>query len=107
MDGQGLVVNVYPAQFQSFDELSNTDDSEPKIDIVNNTPIQVTVELGRTIKEISDVLEFSLGTIVVLDKIAGDPVEIMVNGKLIARGEVVVVDDNYGVRITDIKLESE
>ena len=101
MAGQGRVVDVHPMQFQAFDTPGPA--GEPKsIDLVYNIPLQVSVELGRAKKEISEILEFSLGTIVVLDKIAGDPVEIVVNGKLIARGEVVVIDDNYGVRITDI-----
>ena len=101
MAGQGRVVDVHPMQFQAFD--SHGPAGEPKsIDLVYNIPLQVSVELGRAKKEISEILEFSLGTIIVLDKIAGDPVEIVVNGKLIARGEVVVIDDNYGVRITDI-----
>jgi len=101
MVGQGRVVDVHPMQFQSFDAPGAMGD--PKgIDLVYNIPLQVSVELGRAKKEISEILEFNLGTIIVLDKIAGDPVEIVVNGKLIARGEVVVIDDNYGVRITDI-----
>jgi len=101
MAGQGRVVDVHPVQFQSFD--THGPAGEPKsIDLVYNIPLQVSVELGRAKKEISEILEFNLGTIIVLDKIAGDPVEIVVNGKLIARGEVVVIDDNYGVRITDI-----
>ena len=88
-------------QFQAFDSPGPA--GEPKsIDLVYNIPLQVSVELGRTKKEISEILEFNLGTIVVLDKVAGDPVEIVVNDKLIARGEVVAIDDNYGVRITDI-----
>jgi len=101
MGGQGRVVDVHPMQFQAFD--AHGPAGEPKsIDLVYNIPLQVSVELGRAKKEISEILEFNLGTIIVLDKIAGDPVEIVVNGKLIARGEVVVIDDNYGVRITDI-----
>ena len=101
MAGQGRVVDVHPMQFQAFDTPGPA--GEPKsIDLVYNIPLQVSVELGRAKKEISEILEFNLGTIIVLDKIAGDPVEIVVNGKLIARGEVVVIDDNYGVRITDI-----
>jgi len=99
--GQGRVVDVHPMQFQSFDSPGAAGDPK-SIDLVYNIPLQVSVELGRTKKEISEILEFNLGTIIVLDKIAGDPVEIVVNGKLIARGEVVVIDDNYGVRITDI-----
>ena len=97
----GRVVDVHPMQFQAFDQQGVA--GEPKsIDLVYNIPLQVSVELGRAKKEISEILEFNLGTIIVLDKIAGDPVEIVVNGKMIARGEVVVIDDNYGVRITDI-----
>ena len=94
-------IDVHPMQFQTFDAVGPM--GEPKsIDLVYNIPLQVSVELGKTKKEISEILEFNLGTIIVLDKLAGDPVEIVVNGKLIARGEVVVIDDNYGVRITDI-----
>jgi len=98
---QGRLVDVQPLQFQAFDP-SGPIGEQKGIDLVYNIPLQVTVELGKTKKEISEILEFSTGTIVVLDKIAGDPVEIVVNGKLIARGEVVVIDDNYGVRITNI-----
>jgi len=94
-------VDVHPIQFTPFDEPGPIGEAKG-MDLVYNIPLQVTVELGKTKKEISEILEFSTGTIVVLDKIAGDPVEIVVNGKLIARGEVVVIDDNYGVRITDI-----
>jgi len=67
-----------------------------------DVPLQVTVELGKTEKLIKDILEFTYGTIIELDKLAGDPVDIVVNGKKIARGEVVVIDDSFGVRITDI-----
>jgi flagellar motor switch protein FliN/FliY len=97
----GRLVDVHPLQFQSFDTPGPVGEGKG-IDLVYNIPLQVTVELGKTRKEISEILDFSMGTIVVLDKIAGDPVEIVVNGKLIARGEVVVIDDSYGVRITDI-----
>ena len=100
---QGRLVDVHPAQFQSFDSPSPPAAVEGKgIDIIYNIPLQVTVELGKTRKEISEILDFNTGTVVVLDKVAGDPVEIVVNGKLIARGEVVVIDESYGVRITDI-----
>jgi len=101
MPGQNRVVDVHSMQFQAFDGHGAAGDVKG-IDLVYNIPLQVSVELGRAKKEISEILEFSLGTIIVLDKIAGDPVEIIANGKLIARGEVVVIDDNYGVRITDI-----
>jgi len=97
----GRLVDVHPMQFQAFDA-STSSGGQKGIDLVYNIPLQVSVELGKTKKEISEILEFGAGTIIVLDKIAGDPVEIVVNGKLIARGEVVVIDENYGVRITDI-----
>ena len=70
------------------------------LQLIHDIPVQVSVELGRTKKEISEILDFDSGTVVVLDKAAGDPVEIYVNGKLVASGEVVVIDENYGVRIT-------
>jgi len=95
------MVDVHPMQFQSFDAQGPAGEQKG-IDLVYNIPLQVTVELGKTKKEISEILEFGTGTVIVLDKIAGDPVEIVVNGKLIARGEVVVIDENYGVRITNI-----
>ena len=99
---QGRLVDVHPAQFQSFDSPPPPTGEGKGIDIIYNIPLQVTVELGKTKKEISEILDFNTGTVVVLDKVAGDPVEIVVNGKLIARGEVVVIDESYGVRITDI-----
>lgn len=67
-----------------------------------DVPLQVTVELGRTQRLIKDILEFSPGSIIELDKLAGEPVDILVNGKHIAKGEVVVIDESFGVRITDI-----
>ena len=67
-----------------------------------DVPLEVTVELGRTKKSIKEILEFAPGTIVELDKIAGEPIDILVNGKMVAKGEVVVIEESFGVRITDI-----
>jgi flagellar motor switch protein FliN len=67
-----------------------------------DVPLQVTVELGRTQKLIKDILEFGSGSIIELDKLAGEPVDILVNNKYIATGEVVVIDESFGVRVTDI-----
>ena len=72
------------------------------LDLIMEVPLQVTVEIGRTHRKVQDILEFSKGSLVVLDKLAGDQVDLFVNGKCIARGDVVVVDDNFGVRITEI-----
>jgi flagellar motor switch protein FliN/FliY len=69
--------------------------------------MKVTVELGRAKKKIKDILDFNTGFVIVLDKIAGEAVDILVNGKTVGKGEVVVIDDNYGVRITEIHLPTE
>lgn len=98
----GQLVDVRPMQYNSFDSSTAVASAPSGLDLVYDIPLQVSVELGKTKKEISEILEFCIGTVVVLDKIAGDPVEILVNGKLVARGEVVVIDENYGVRITDV-----
>ncbi len=72
-----------------------------------SVPLQITVEIGRTSKKIKDILDFTAGTIVELDRQAGSQVDVYVNGKPIAKGNVVVVDDNYGVRITEVINNSE
>ena len=94
-------VNVQPAQFQSFEEDRILIDKQ-NISLIMDVPLQVTVELGRTQRLIRDILELSPGSIIELDKLAGEPVDILVNGKQIAKGEVVVIDESFGVRITDI-----
>ncbi|HEY9059835.1 MAG TPA: flagellar motor switch phosphatase FliY [Pseudobacteroides sp.] len=94
-------INVQPVQFQSFDEGKLVVEKK-NIGIIMDVPLQVTVELGRTNKLIKDILEFGPGSIIELDKLAGEPVDILVNGKVIAKGEVVVIDESFGVRITDI-----
>ena len=81
--------------------------NEANIGLILDVPLQVTVELGRTKKSIKDILELSNGSIVELDKLAGESVDIHVNGKLLAKGEVVVIDENFGVRITDIVSPEE
>jgi len=67
-----------------------------------DVPLQLTVELGRTRKLIKEILEFAPGSVIELDRLAGEPVDVLANGKLIAKGEVVVIDENFGIRITDI-----
>ena len=94
-------VNVSPAHFQNFEDSRIMLDKK-NINLIMDVPLQVTVELGRTEKLIKDILEFSPGSIIELDKLAGEPVDILVNGKTIAKGEVVVIDESFGVRVTDI-----
>jgi flagellar motor switch protein FliN len=98
---EARMVNVQPIQYQSFDSDQWATEKE-SIDLIKDIPLEVTVELGRTKKLIKDILEFGPGTILELDKLAGEPVDILVNGKYIAKGEVVVIDESFGVRITDI-----
>ena len=100
------VVNVQPIQYQSF-EGDYTGQDHENIDFIMDVPLEITVELGRTKKLIKDILEFGPGTIIELDKLAGEPVDILVNGKFIAKGEVVVIDESFGVRITDIVSASK
>ena len=94
-------VNARPAQFQDLDPQAIAQQKE-NMDIVMDVPIEATVELGRTKKKIKEILEFTPGMIVELDKLAGEPIDILANGKFVAKGEVVVIDENFGVRITDI-----
>lgn len=94
-------VNVQPVQFQSFDAATPALEVQ-NIGLLMDVPLQITVELGRTNKKIKEILEFGQGSIIELDKLAGEPVDILVNGKNIAKGEVVVIDESFGVRITDI-----
>lgn len=104
------IKSVKQPQYQSFDEpvmspaasFSGANTNQSNFDLINDIPLQVTVELGKAKKNLNDVLNLGIGTIVVLDKQAGDLVEVVVNGKKFAKGEVVVIDENYGVRITEI-----
>ena len=100
MPGQN--VNVQPAQFQSFSNDNMGTTGQENIGLIKDVPLEVTVELGRTTKSISDILDFSPGTIIELDRIAGEPIDVLVNGKFIAKGEVVVIEESFGVRITEI-----
>ena len=100
MPGQN--VNVQPAQFQSFSNDNMGTTGQENIGLIKDVPLEVTVELGRTTKSISDILDFSPGTIIELDRIAGEPIDVLVNGKFVAKGEVVVIEESFGVRITEI-----
>lgn len=93
---------IKTATFQSFDDDDIDNKDTDNIDMLMDVPLMVSVELARTKRSLKDILELNLGSIISLDKPAGELVEVLVNGKLIARGEVVVIDDNFGVRITDI-----
>jgi len=95
-------VSVQPVQFGSLGGGAYPQADQTNLDLLLDIPLRVTVELGRTHKQIKEILELSQGSVIELDKLAGEPVDILVNNKLIAKGEVVVIDENFGVRVTDI-----
>jgi flagellar motor switch protein FliN/FliY len=95
-----------PVTFPSLDDMPATPGGSD-ISLLLDVPLQVTVELGRTQLRIRDVLELVPGSIVELDKLAGGPVDVLVNGKQIAKGEVVVIDEEFGVRITDVASQAK
>ncbi|MBQ6440989.1 MAG: flagellar motor switch phosphatase FliY [Lachnospiraceae bacterium] len=102
MSMYGAPVNIQPAQFQPFVTELNPALQKENIDLIMDVPLEVTVELGRTSKSIQDILDFAPGTIIELNKLAGEPVDILVNGKYVAKGEVVVIEESFGVRLTEI-----
>ena len=95
-------VNVQPAQCQPFNAGVSPLMQQENIDLIMDVPLEVTVELGRSNKSIKEILDFSPGTIIELNKLAGEPVDVLVNGKFVAKGEVVVIEENFGIRITEI-----
>lgn len=97
----GPGVPVQPVQFAPL-QTSSQSKEIANIDLIMDVPLQITVELGKTRKSIRDILALGPGSVVELDKLAGEPVDLLVNGKLLAKGEVVVIDENFGIRVTDI-----
>ncbi len=99
---QMMNMNIQPAQFQNFSGGTTIMAGGENIGLIKDVPLEVTVELGRTAKPIADILDFAPGTIIELDKVAGEPVDVLVNGKFVAKGEVVVIEESFGVRVTEI-----
>lgn len=84
------------------DQQASTDEKIKKLDMILDIPLKVSVELGRTKLLVNDLLQLGQGSVIELSKLAGDPLEVLVNDKLVARGEVVVVNEKFGIRLTDI-----
>ena len=95
------VPNVQSLQYPNLQGM-NAGSEQGNISLIMDVQMEMTVELGRTKKQIKDILGMGEGTIIELDKLAGEPVDILVNHKPIAKGEVVVIDENFGVRVTEI-----
>ena len=98
-------INVQPVQFQTFNPGFNPLSQQENIELIMDVPLEVTVELGRTHKSIKEILDFAPGTILELDKMAGEPIDVLVNGKMVAKGEVVVIEESFGIRVTEIIKE--
>lgn len=100
-------VNVQQPQFANFEAPQLNEEETHNLNLLMDIPLEVTVELGRTQRSVKEILEMSSGSIIELDKLAGEPVDILVNNRYIAKGEVVVIDENFGVRITDILSQAD
>ncbi len=100
-------VSAQSVTFQSFDGGVDLTHISSDIALIKEVPLEISVELGRTVRKISDILDFASGSIIELDKIVGEPLDILANGKIIAKGEVVVIEENYGVRITEIVVPTK
>ncbi|ERN53304.1 flagellar motor switch phosphatase FliY [Alkalihalophilus marmarensis] len=103
----GREVDVQPAAFSHFEPQPLSNHESKNLSMLLDIPLQVTVELGRTKRSIKEILELGQGSIIELDKLAGEPVDILVNQKLIAKGEVVVIEESFGVRVTDIVSQED
>ncbi|MEK3886966.1 flagellar motor switch phosphatase FliY [Bacillus sp. FSL K6-3431] len=99
--------NVQTANFSEFNAMPTTTTETNNLEMLLDIPLQVTVELGRTSRTVKEIIELGSGSIIELDKLAGEPVDILVNNRLIAQGEVVVIDENFGVRVTDIASKTD
>lgn len=102
------LINATPMSFAPLDvEDRLGKEQADNLELIMSVPLEISVEIGRTRRKVEDILSFSKGSLVVLDKLAGDQVDLFVNGLCVARGDVVVIDDNFGVRITEVLKQSE
>ena len=100
---ENKVISARPLQMEPLDVAQQIGEEQAQnLELIMSVPLEVSVEIGRTRRKVEDILTFSKGSLVVLDKLAGDQVDLFVNGLCVARGDVVVVDDNFGVRITEV-----
>ena len=95
-----VILDITMPKLQDGTEL--TEEQSQNLDLIMSVPLEIAVEIGRTRKKVQEIVSLSKGSLVVLDKLAGDQVDVYVNGKCIAQGDVVVIDDNFGIRITEI-----
>lgn len=101
------LITVRPVKFQQFEQTPPNRAIKKNLDIMQDVSMHISVELGRTKSSIREVMEMEEGTVVELDKIAGEQVEVFVNEKLVAKGEVIVIEDKFGVRITGTNIQKQ
>lgn len=101
------LISVRPVKFQQFEQTPPNRSIKKNLDIMQDISMHVSVELGRTKSSIREIMDFEKGSIVELDKIAGEQVEIFVNGKFVAKGEVIVIEDKFGVRVTSTAISKK
>ncbi|MHB0886717.1 MAG: flagellar motor switch phosphatase FliY [Bacillota bacterium] len=104
--GSAAMVQVQPAKFESLKPSATSTDPQ-NIDLIMDVPLHLTVELGRTKMQVRQILALGTGAVIELDKLAGEPLDVLINGRLIAKGEVVIINENFGVRITDVVSQIE
>lgn len=106
-DEAGEEVNSMPLNEFSEDDLSNGSDETPDLDVILDIPVSIAMEVGSTSITIRNLLQLNQGSVIELDRLAGEPLDVLVNGTLIAHGEVVVVNEKFGIRMTDVISPAE
>ena len=102
MDNSGVIVR--PAEFNEFDTSVAPLDKKEQIGIINDVSLEIAVELGKTCKTVKEILDFEEGTLIELDRLAGEMMDILVNGKVLAKGEIVVLEDKFAVQLKEINI---
>ena len=102
LEEQGVGAAADPVDLDELVDQSSATGADPKLDVILDIPVKMTLEVGGTEIAIRDLLQLSQGSVLELDRIAGEPLDVRINGTLIAHGEVVVTNDRYGVRLTDV-----
>lgn len=108
--GEGDLGGVKPAPMEEFEETDNrpqSDGKNPELDVILDIPVSISMEVGNTQIPIRNLLQLNQGSVIELDRLAGEPLDVLVNGTLIAHGEVVMVNDKFGIRLTDVISQAE
>ncbi|WP_188151653.1 flagellar motor switch protein FliN [Teredinibacter waterburyi] len=107
MEEQEVTDNAQTMELDEFDQISKGSAGNPDLDVILDIPVNISMEVGRTSITIRNLLQLNQGSVIELDRLAGEPLDVLVNGTLIAHGEVVVVNEKFGIRMTDVISPSE